>query len=101
VVFDIRELARPDATAIEALARLQLTALRHGRRIRLRNACGELEDLLALVGLVELLPVIEPGLDPGPEPGRGPSGLESRRQPEQREQPRRVEEERDPVDPIA
>jgi len=74
------------------LARLQLTALRSGRRIRLRNACGELHDLLALVGLVELLPVV------GPEER---SDLEPLRLAEQREQLRRVEEERDPGDPAA
>jgi ABC-type transporter Mla MlaB component len=92
VVFDIRSLEGPDAATVEALARLQLTALRSGRRIRLRNACGELHDLLALVGLVELLPVV------GPEER---SDLEPLRLAEQREQLRRVEEERDPGDPAA
>ena len=90
VVFDIRSLEGPDAATVEALARLQLTALRSGRRIRLRNACGELQDLLALVGLVELLPVVGPAER---------SGLEPLRLAEQREQLRRVEEERDPGDP--
>jgi anti-anti-sigma regulatory factor len=92
VVFDIRELEHPDAATVEALARLQLTALRSGRRIRLRNACGELRDLLALAGLVELLPVV------GPAEG---SGLQPLRQAEQREEVGGVEEERDPGDPVA
>jgi ABC-type transporter Mla MlaB component len=90
VVFDIRSLQGPDAATVEALARLQLTALRSGRRIRLRNACGELQDLLALVGLVELLPVVEPAER---------SRLEPLRQAEQREELGGVEEERDPGDP--
>jgi ABC-type transporter Mla MlaB component len=92
VVFDIRELEHPDAATVEALARLQLTALRSGRRIRLRNACGELRDLLALAGLVELLPVV------GPAEG---SGLQPLRQAEQREEVGGVEEERDAGDPVA
>jgi ABC-type transporter Mla MlaB component len=92
VVFDIRALEGPDAATVEALARLQLTALRSGRRIRLRNASGELQDLLALVGLVELLPVVGPAER---------SRLEPLRLAEQREQLRGVEEERDPGDPAA
>jgi anti-anti-sigma regulatory factor len=92
VVFDIRSLEWPDAATVEALARLQLTALRSGRRIRLRNASGELQDLLALVGLVELLPVVGPAER---------SRLEPLRLAEQREQLRGVEEERDPGDPAA
>jgi anti-anti-sigma regulatory factor len=92
VVFDIRSLEMPDAATVEALARLQLTALRAGRRICLRSASGELQDLLALVGLVELLPVVEPA---------EPSGLEPLGEAEQREQLLGSEEERDPGDPAA
>jgi anti-anti-sigma regulatory factor len=92
VVFDIRSLDTPDAATVEALARLQLTALRAGRRICLRSASGELQDLLALVGLVELLPVVEPA---------EPSGLEPLGEAEQREQLLGSEEERDPGDPAA
>ncbi|HJR96447.1 MAG TPA: STAS domain-containing protein [Actinomycetota bacterium] len=92
VVFDISSLEGPDAATVEALARLQLTALRSGRRIRLRSACCELQDLLALVGLVELLPVVEPA---------GRSRVEPLRLTEQREELRGVEEERDPGDPAA
>ena len=89
VIFDVSELAQPDAVTIDALARLQLTALRLGRRITLRNACGEVQDLLALVGLVELLPLVER------------SGLEPIGQPEQGEQVGGVEEEADAGDAIA
>ena len=51
VVCDLGALVDPDAVTIDALARLQLTAQRHGRQFRLRHACGELRDLLALMGL--------------------------------------------------
>jgi anti-anti-sigma regulatory factor len=95
VVFDIRSLEMPDAATVEALARLQLTALRAGRRICLRSASGELQDLLALVGLVELLPVVEPSERSGLE------GLEPLGQAEEGEQLLGVEEERDPGDPAA
>lgn len=41
--------------AVEALARLQLTARRDGRRIRLQRASPELEQLLEFVGLAEVV----------------------------------------------
>lgn len=89
VLCDVGALVHPDATTVDALARLQLTARRLGRRVRLRDACGELQDLLAFVGLGEVLPL------------GAASGLEPRRQAEQREQARGVEEEADPGDPTA
>lgn len=46
----------PDAVTVEALARLQLAAGRHGCRVRLRNASDELVDLLAFMGLRDVLP---------------------------------------------
>jgi ABC-type transporter Mla MlaB component len=57
VICDVAAIVRPDAATVDALARLQLTAGRLGRRIRLRHACGELRDLLGLMGLDEVLPV--------------------------------------------
>jgi ABC-type transporter Mla MlaB component len=45
-----------DAVALDALARLQLAAGRHGCRVRLRHASRELLDLIALAGLGETLP---------------------------------------------
>jgi ABC-type transporter Mla MlaB component len=87
VVCDVGALEAPDAVAIDVLARLQLTAGRLGRRIRLDRACDELEELLELMGLGEVLPC-------GPS-----SGIEARGQPEEREQALRVEEEADPGDP--
>ena len=73
VVCDVGALTRPDAAAIDALARMQLTARRLGSQIRLRNACDTLQDLLALVGLSEVVPL------------SGPSRIEARGQTEQRE----------------
>ncbi|MFI6579861.1 STAS domain-containing protein [Embleya sp. NPDC050493] len=83
---DVRALTHPDLAAIEALARLQLTARGLDRRIRLHGASGELRDLLTLTGLDEIVPT-------GPGPLRsGPLGVECRREAEQREQMRDVEE---------
>ncbi|MFG2196288.1 STAS domain-containing protein [Streptomyces sp. NPDC048639] len=80
VTLDVGTLVAPDVLTLEALARLQLTARRMGRRIRLRHAGDELRCLLAASGLAEVLPVcpvlrVEPG-----------------RQAEQREEPGGVEE---------
>jgi ABC-type transporter Mla MlaB component len=46
----------PDAVTIDALARLQLGARRHGCQVRLRNASQELLDLVAFMGLRDVLP---------------------------------------------
>jgi anti-anti-sigma regulatory factor len=74
IVVDVSALTEPDPAVLDALVRLQLAARRLGSSIRLENACGELVDLLALVGLSEVLPVC------------GGSGVEVDRQIEQREQ---------------
>jgi hypothetical protein len=70
-----------DVLTVDALARLQLSARRHGRRFCLRDASEELRGLIDLVGLNDVL------------------GVEPRRQPEQREQRVRVQEERELDDP--
>ena len=44
-----------DAVTVDALARLQLAARRHGRRITLRRASDELRDLVCLMGLEDIL----------------------------------------------
>jgi ABC-type transporter Mla MlaB component len=80
---------KPDAVTVEALARLQLTARRLGRRIRFEDAPPELQRLLGLMGLDEVLPC-------GAASGVEPSG-----QAEEREQARGVQEEGDPGDPAA
>jgi ABC-type transporter Mla MlaB component len=44
-----------DAVTVDALARLQLGARRHGCRVRLRGASSELRDLVAFMGLSDVL----------------------------------------------
>jgi ABC-type transporter Mla MlaB component len=46
----------PDGVTIDALARLQLAARRHGCQVRLRHASSELLELLAFMGLADALP---------------------------------------------
>lgn len=86
VVCDVGALADPDAATIDAVARLQLTARRLGRQVWLRDACGELLELIALVGLGDVVPLW------------APLRLEPRGEAEEREQARGVEEEADPGD---
>ena len=86
VVCEVRGVIDPDAVAVEALARLQLTARRLGHRIRIRHACGELQDLLTLMGLSDVVPLCED------------LSVEPKRKAEEREQPRGVEKEADPGD---
>jgi hypothetical protein len=85
IVCDVEGLS-PDAAAIDALARVQLTARRLGGRIRLHNACVELGDLVALAGLSDVLPL------------GAPLRLEPRRKPEEGEQGGGVQEEVDADD---
>ena len=89
VVCDVGGLGRPDLDAIHAVARLALAARRLGCGVRLENGSSELRDLVAFVGLAEVLPCSIA------------SGVESGGQAEQREEPGGVEEERDPADPVA
>ena len=44
-----------DAVSVDALARLQLAARRHNCRIRLREASVELKQLVAFLGLDDVL----------------------------------------------
>jgi hypothetical protein len=80
VVLDVSQLAC-DLETIVRLARFQLAARRSGRRLQLRDASEDLRGLIDFVGLTGVL---------GVEPGR---------QPEEREEPLRVEEERELDDP--
>ncbi len=82
LVVDARRLAA-DLVSVDLLARLQLAAGRAGREARLRNVSAELRALIAFAGLGEVLRV---------EPGG---------QPEEREERRGVEDERDLLDPPA
>jgi ABC-type transporter Mla MlaB component len=45
-----------DAVTVDALARLQLGARRSGCRVRLCNASDELRELVAFMGLRDVLP---------------------------------------------
>jgi len=45
-----------DAVTVDALARLQLGARRTGCRVKLRNASDELRELVAFMGLRDVLP---------------------------------------------
>ena len=76
IVCDVGDLA-PDVVLVDTLARLQLAARRLGLEIRLRRASNELQELLAFVGLRDVLRV------------------ETRGQAEEREERGRVEEERE------
>jgi ABC-type transporter Mla MlaB component len=55
VLCDVQGL-EPDAVTVEALCRLQVAARRHGCRVRLRHASAELIELVAFMGLTEVLP---------------------------------------------
>lgn len=46
----------PDAVTVDALARLQLGAQRYGCQVRLRGASPELLELVAFMGLEDVLP---------------------------------------------
>ena len=87
VVCDVGGVLDADAGTIEALARMQLTARRLGRRVVVRDVRGEVRDLLELAGLLDVLPC-------------GELFLEAGREPEEREVSLGVEEERDPGDPV-
>ena len=50
----------PDAVTVDALARLQLAARRHGCQVRLRHASDELLELVAFMGLTDVLPDVPP-----------------------------------------
>jgi ABC-type transporter Mla MlaB component len=88
VICDVGVLDEPDAATVDVLARLQLTARRLGRQVRLLDACGELQDLLSLTGLSEVVPCAE-------------LHLERRGETEQGKPASGVQEEADPADPIA
>jgi ABC-type transporter Mla MlaB component len=53
-VCDVRSVDS-DAVTVDALARLQLAARRHGCGVRLRHASNELRDLVSFMGLEDVL----------------------------------------------
>jgi ABC-type transporter Mla MlaB component len=76
IVCDVGSVTRIDARTVDTLARLQLTARRLGCRIRLRDAPGALQRLLALFGLSDAVPSVEPVRQP--EEREHPGGVEER-----------------------
>jgi ABC-type transporter Mla MlaB component len=52
---EVRDVV-PDAVTVDALARLQLAARRLGCQVRLRHASEELRELVAFMGLDDVLP---------------------------------------------
>lgn len=80
VICDVTGVTRPDLVTIEALARLRLTARRHGWRLVVSGAGAGLRELAGLFGLTDAL-------------------FEPVRQAEQREQAGGVEEVVDRGDP--
>ena len=54
LLCDVRDVD-PDAVAVDALARLQLAARRHRSRLRLEDASAELLELVAFMGLGDVL----------------------------------------------
>ena len=78
---DVGHVHRADLETVDALARACLNARRLGVPLRVVNASRELQQLIRFAGLEEVLD------------GRG------RRQPEQREEPLRVEERGEARDP--
>jgi hypothetical protein len=85
IVCDVGGLVDPDLRAVEALSWLQLGLRRAGLWFELRNAGPDLRALIDLVGLAEVLSL----------------RVEVVGQAEQREQVLRIQEERDPPEPVA
>ena len=56
VAFCEVERVSADAVTVDALARLQLVARRHGCQVRLRGASDELRELVGFMGLDLVLP---------------------------------------------
>jgi anti-anti-sigma regulatory factor len=78
LVIDVCGIKGLDEHSLEALVRLQLTARRCGATIVLRNASRELIDLLALVGMEDVVVCASEGA--------ATSGVDGDGEPEQREE---------------
>jgi ABC-type transporter Mla MlaB component len=89
VLVDVSEVRNPDIAYVDALARIRLGAHRHGCRVRLIGPRPRLLELLALVGLKDLLLA-----------DAAVSG-DLHRQPEHREQPLDIAVGVDPGDPVS
>lgn len=74
LIVEVSEVA-PDAVVVDAVARLELAARRHGCRVTLQGAGREMCELIELMGLTEVF--LSPGAGEartggtaGPYPGR-------------------------------
>jgi STAS domain len=92
VSIEVAGVCRPDLGTLDDLARLALLAGRSGRRLVLLHAEPALRDLLSLGGLDGVI-----ACAPRSATGVGPR-VDPVRQPEQGEEARGVEEERDAAD---
>ena len=81
VVLNCACMGKPDLDTIDTIARMQLATRRRGGTLTLYRTATQLLELLDLAGLAEVLRV------------------EVKRKPEEREEPRRVEEEGELSDP--
>jgi STAS domain len=59
ITYDMGAVVEPDVMAIEALARLQLTARRLRGSIQVRHVSGELRDMLDMAGLCAVVPLCD------------------------------------------
>jgi hypothetical protein len=69
VICEVGGMGQADVVAVEALARLRLTARRHGWRLLVSGACPELVALVRLVGLAEALPQVGRQAEDRKQPG--------------------------------
>jgi hypothetical protein len=92
IICDVGRIMAPDAVTVEALARLQLTARRLGRDIRICRASRRLRDLVAFVGLSDVLPLSALS-------ALAAQSAEAGGQAKQREQAIGVEKRVEPLDP--
>jgi hypothetical protein len=83
ICCDAASAGDPDIGTVDTIARVALIARRLGRPISVAGASPELVGLIALAGLGRILRL----------------AVELERQTEEREEPRGIEEERDPGDP--
>ncbi len=60
LICDVRAIQCPDAATVDALARIHLMAKQSGREMRVRGASDQLRDLIAFMGLRNLL-LVEAG----------------------------------------
>lgn len=73
-VWDVTLPDEPDITTVDRLARAYLVARRLGLRLRLSNTLDDLRDLLALVGLSEVILYAPPVKGSGQAEEREESG---------------------------